>query len=80
MFSLKANRHTVRTAGHPERGMDEVTMSHPKKTIEATRRAPGDDPWTSVDSPRDWEVDTNVMPPEYCRQLLEISRQLQRGK
>jgi hypothetical protein len=80
MFRLKANRHTVRTRGHPEPGMDEVSMSHPEKSSEAAQRAPGDDPWTSVDTPREWDVDTNVMPPEYCRQLLEISRQLQRGK
>jgi hypothetical protein len=55
-------------------------MSHPKKTMDVGQRAPGDDPWTSVDTPHDWDVDTHVMPPEYCRQLLEISRQLQRGK
>lgn len=55
-------------------------MSHPKKSIEAARRAPGNDPWAGADSLRDWDVDTNVMPPEYCRQLLEISRQLQNAK
>jgi len=80
MFSLKANRHTDRTRGHPRFGMDEVIMSHPKKSIEAARRAPGDGPCTFADSLRDWDVDTNVMPPEYCRQLLEISRQLQNAK
>lgn len=55
-------------------------MSHSKKTADATRREPGDGAWTSSDSARDWDADTHVMPPEYSRQLLEISRQLQHGK
>jgi hypothetical protein len=55
-------------------------MSHSKKTADATRRASGDSAWTSTDSSRDWDAETNVMPPEYARQLLEISRQLQHGK
>jgi hypothetical protein len=80
MFSLKANRHSDRRREQPRVGVDEVSMSHPKETSDVGRRAPGDDPWTSANTPRDWDVDTNVMPPEYCRQLLEISRQLQRGK
>jgi hypothetical protein len=25
----------------------------------------------------EWDADTDVMPPEYCRQLLKISRQLE---
>jgi hypothetical protein len=28
----------------------------------------------------EWEADTDVMPPEYCRQLIRISRQLQRER
>jgi hypothetical protein len=59
---------------------DEVNMSHPKKTAEATRRASSDDTWTNTLGARDWDTDTDVMPPEYCRQLLEISRQLRHGK
>jgi hypothetical protein len=55
-------------------------MSHPKKTAETTRRAPSDESWTSSAGPREWDTDTDVMPPEYCRQLLEISRQLRTGK
>jgi hypothetical protein len=55
-------------------------MSHSKKTAEATRQASSDGAWTSTDSARDWDADTSVMPPEYSRQLLEISRQLQNGK
>jgi len=55
-------------------------MSHSKNTVEATRQAPGDAAWTNTDSAHDWDADTHVMPPEYSRQLLEISRQLQRGK
>lgn len=26
----------------------------------------------------EWDADTDVMPPEYCRQLMKISRQLER--
>jgi hypothetical protein len=55
-------------------------MNHPKKTAEATRRGSSDDTWSSAASSRDWDTDTDVMPPEYCRQLLEISRQLRNGK
>ena len=55
-------------------------MSHPKKTPEATPRATDADVWSSATSARDWDTDTDIMPPEYCRQLLEISRQLQRSK
>ena len=55
-------------------------MSHSKKTADATRRSSGDAAWTSHDSAHDWDADTHVMPPEYSRQLLEISRQLQHGK
>lgn len=55
-------------------------MSHSKKTADATRRSTGDAAWTGNDSAHDWDADTDVMPPEYSRQLLEISRQLQHGK
>lgn len=55
-------------------------MSHPKQSGGATRRASADEPCKSPGATREWEADTNVMPPEYCRQLLEISRQLQYAK
>ena len=55
-------------------------MSHSKKTADPTPRSSGDAAWTGNDSARDWDADTHVMPPEYSRQLLEISRQLQYGK
>jgi len=55
-------------------------MSHPKETRETTPRASDADMWSSATSARDWDTDTDIMPPEYCRQLLEISRQLQRSK
>ena len=55
-------------------------MSHSKKTEDGARRSSGDAAWTGNDSARDWDADTHVMPPEYSRQLLEISRQLQYGK
>jgi hypothetical protein len=59
---------------------DEVNMSHPKKTAEVTRRASSDESCTNSATTRDWDTDTDVMPPEYCRQLLEISRQLRHNK
>lgn len=55
-------------------------MSHSKKTPDKTPRPSGDAAWTSHDAARDWDADTHVMPPEYSRQLLEISRRLQYGK
>jgi hypothetical protein len=55
-------------------------MSHPKQSGAATRRTSADDPYESPGAAREWEADTDVMPPEYCRQLLEISRLLQQRK
>jgi hypothetical protein len=55
-------------------------MNHPKEPGGATSADSVDARWTSSARGREWEADTDVMPPEYCRQLLEISRQLQRGK
>jgi hypothetical protein len=55
-------------------------MSHPKQSGAVTRRTSADEPCKSPGAAREWEADTDVMPPEYCRQLLEISRQLQHAK
>lgn len=55
-------------------------MSHSKNTSDAASRASADGAWTSSESIHDWDAETRVMPPEYCRQLLAISRQLQHGK
>jgi len=55
-------------------------MSHPKQSGAATRRSSADEACEGLAAAREWEADTDVMPPEYCRQLLEISRRLQRGK
>lgn len=55
-------------------------MSHSKQPRVAARRTSLDDPCKSSGAAREWEADTDVMPPEYCRQLLEISRQLQHAK
>lgn len=55
-------------------------MSHPKQSGAVTRRTPADEPCKSPGAAREWEADTDVMPPEYCRQLLEISRLLQHAK
>ena len=81
LFRLKALRDRDRRPGHTQVGAgDEVIMSHPKKTPAASPRVKGDDGWSSSANARDWDTDTDVMPPEYCRQLLEISRRLQGGK
>lgn len=38
------------------------------------------DAWENPGAGAEWEADTELMPPEYSRQLLKISRQLeQRG-
>jgi hypothetical protein len=55
-------------------------MSHPKQSGAATRRTSADEPCKSPGALGEWEADTDVMPLEYCRQLLEISRQLQYAK
>jgi hypothetical protein len=55
-------------------------MSHPKQSGAATGRSFADEPRKSPGAAREWEADTDVMPPEYCRQLLEISRLLQHAK
>jgi hypothetical protein len=54
-------------------------MSHSQETAEP-RRAYGDDAGTSTDPAHDWDAVTDVMPPEYSRQLLEISRRLRHAK
>ena len=38
------------------------------------------DPWKSSGTATEWEADTDVMPPEYSRQLLKISRQLKQAQ
>jgi hypothetical protein len=55
-------------------------MSHPKEAGAITSRDSSDDPWTNSVGALDWDTDTVVMPAEYCRQLLEISRRLQQQK
>lgn len=55
-------------------------MSHPKEPGRATPRDVSEESWTNSVAACDWDTDTDVMPPEYCRQLLEISRQLQNQK
>jgi hypothetical protein len=36
-------------------------------------------PWHERGPGSEWEAETDVMPPEYCQQLLRISRQLQKN-
>jgi hypothetical protein len=41
-------------------------------------RTPPEEPaWQNPASGSEWDTETDVMPPEYCQQLLRISRQLQ---
>ena len=52
-------------------------MSHRKNTG-GQRGVPLDgDAWENSGGGAEWEADTELMPPEYSRQLLEISRQLE---
>jgi hypothetical protein len=55
-------------------------MSHPKETRARARSEASDQLGASSIAAHEWDLDTDVMPPEYCRQLLEISRQLQQRK
>jgi len=80
MFSLKASPGRVRRReGAPCCGC-EVIMSHPKNTGGQLGIPVDQDPWKSSGTSTDWEADTDVMPPEYCRQLLKISRQLKQAE
>ena len=54
----------------------EDNMSHRQNTSGRVRSPRDEDTWTNSNPGTEWEADTSVMPPEYCRQLLEISRQL----
>jgi hypothetical protein len=55
-------------------------MSHPNEPGAANSSETSESRWTSSAAARDWDTETDVMPPEYCRQLLEISRQLEQRK
>jgi hypothetical protein len=50
-------------------------MSH-RKNAGGEGLPPVENPWEATRAPTEWDADTNVMPPEYCQQLLKISRQL----
>jgi hypothetical protein len=58
----------------------EVIMSHPKEPGATVTREASDDAWTSSVGAHDWDTETDVMPLEYCRQLIEISKRLQQRK
>lgn len=55
-------------------------MSHRQQTHGKVSMPEEHDEWPASTRASEWDADTDVMPPEYCRQLLEISRQLQRAK
>ena len=51
-------------------------MSHRKNTGGQSGIPLDQDARKSSGNATEWEADTDVMPPEYCRQLLKISREL----
>jgi hypothetical protein len=55
-------------------------MSHRKNTSGQMGMPADEDAWKNQGAGAEWEADTNVMPPEYCRQLLEISKQLKQTR
>jgi len=58
----------------------EVIMSHRKNTGGRLEMYLDEDPWKTSGTTTEWEADTELMPPEYCRQLLKISRQLKQAE
>jgi hypothetical protein len=53
-------------------------MSHRKNTSGQVGAPPNEDEWKTHRALTEWEADTDVMPPEYSRQLIAISRLLER--
>jgi hypothetical protein len=54
-------------------------MSQFETTSTETNSSLDEQAWQGPDRASDWEAETDVMPPEYCQQLLRISRQLQKN-
>jgi len=54
-------------------------MSHRKNTSGQVLGPRNEDLWKTTRALSDWEAETDVMPPEYSRQLLAISRLLSNG-
>lgn len=55
-------------------------MSHSKNSGVPGFVRRGDESGERHRAADDWDTDTDVMPPEYCRQLLAISRLLQQSR
>jgi hypothetical protein len=55
-------------------------MSHRKNDNGQFGMPRDEEAWKNVSTSSEWEADTHVMPPEYSRQLLEISRQLKQPR
>jgi hypothetical protein len=53
-------------------------MSHRKNTSGQVGAPRNEDEWKTHRALTEWEADTDVMPPEYSRQLIAISRLLER--
>jgi hypothetical protein len=83
MFRLKADEGADRTPrGEPFPTPDGVvcedSMSHRKNTSGQVGAPRNEDEWKTHRALTEWEADTDVMPPEYSRQLIAISRLLER--
>jgi hypothetical protein len=55
-------------------------MSHRNNTGGQEQALQVEDPWKEGGSTTEWETETDVMPPEYCQQLLKISRELMQAR
>lgn len=55
-------------------------MSHRNNTGGQALMPLDENAWQSPSPSTEWEADTDVMPPEYCKQLLKISRQLREAE
>jgi hypothetical protein len=55
----------------------EANMSHRQNTNSQLGMSWDEDACEASAAATEWDADTDVMPPEYCRQLLKISRQLE---
>ena len=85
MFRLKDDDEGDRTRWaalyrRPWWGWCEVNMSHRKNTSGQAGVPRNEDSWKTARALADWDTDTDVMPPEYCRQLLAISRLLEQPR
>jgi hypothetical protein len=63
---------------HPVGVVCEDDMSHRKNKSGQVGAPRNEDEWKAQRALTEWEADTDVMSPEYSRQLIAISRLLER--